>query len=657
MSENKSLNKINKVDVMFILIITIFTSSLVYLLINANNQLGIYCSDVFIYLTNSLNFAGYPIGKTSNLYLSPVICIITSLIFKLGYTNQIAIFTVTGSFLPIASIGIYFLFKLRLNRIISLFGAILFSSFSLNILWTANGTMDIPAIAISIWIIYFTILAVNKNPKYYLLAFPLFVIGFFTRYTVGFILPLMLLYILFEIDIIGKLSDLKSKKSKKSSISYIKTFIKELLKSEQFKYFLLGILIALAIFSLFLIFLSSIGTELTFISQAQNVVSGDKGSSLDPGFKPDPYFYLENLGNFISSNSVEFHDLIPVLKNPGIMSYFVLVLISGGGLLYILELVFRNIKKNRIKNNKDKNNYNNDKNDYNKDKNDYNKDKNNYNKNNHENKIKKDFNKTFYLKVLLIIIIACVIIITYKQISSVISEILFLINILLIYNILNYIINPNNLIHPHNSVKSLNFNLLMISWFFIYLIFFSFSDVKVDRYFITILPVIAYFGAYCLNFLSLRFIEFLENYKNKKKLEKSSKNETISTNKYLIQKIIVIILILIFMVSAFSSVGIIPSKNKDIEGSVIISEWLKNYDLNYQEKIIWVHNTRYYTWYLMMNVGGLSEKDISKLGKNNVIYYISKNISKENYTIENYTIIKKYNDIIVYERIWGLKNN
>lgn len=663
MSENKIINRINRfinknrIDLLFIIIITIFTLLLVYLLINANNQLGIYCSDVFIYLTNSLNFAGYPFGKTSNLYLSPVIYIITSLIFKLGYIDQIAIFAVTGIFLPIASIGIYLLFKLKLNRIISLFGAILFSSFSLNILWTANGTMDIPAIAISIWVIYFTILAVNRNPKYYLLAFPLFIIGFFTRYTVGFILPLMFLYILFEIDIIEKLSLLKSKK-------YTIDYLKKIIKSNKFKYFLIGILIALAIFSLFLVFLSSIGTDLTFMSQTQNAVSGDKGSSLDPGFKPDPYFYLENLGNFISSTSLEFHDLIPVLKNPGILSYFILFLILSGALLYILELLFKD-KTNK----KTKSDYKAEYNDITK----YNRIKYNYKKYNYKN-------KRFYLKVLLVILITITIIITYKQISSIISEILFLIDILIIYNIiLNYITHtkhPNNFINSHsinsfkspakapikNPVKTLNFNLLMISWFFIYLIFFSFSDVKVDRYFITVMPVIAYFGAYCFDFLSLRFIEFLESYKNKKyekNLEKTlknkenknnKKNKDILTNKELIQNIIAIILILVFIVSAFSSVGIIPSKNKDIDGPIIISDWLKNYDPNYDNKVIWTYNTRYYTWYLMMNVGAAYENDIPKLEKNNVTYYISRNISKENYTIENYTIIKKYNNINLYKR-------
>lgn len=707
--ENNIINKINKnkiykykiykhkIDILFILIIAIFTSSLVYLLINANDQLGIYCSDVFIYLTNSLNLAGYPLGKTSNLYLSPVICVITSLIFKLGYIDQITIFTVTGIFFPIASIGTYLLFKLKLNRITSFFGAILFSSFSLNILWTANGTMDIPAIAISIWVIYFTILAVNKNPKYFLLAFPLFVIGFFTRYTVGFILPLMFLYILFEIDIIGKISVLRYKNFKNFKKSILVS-LKKLIKSNSFKYFLVGILIALAIFSLFLVFLTNKGTDLTFITQTQNVVSGDKGSFIDPGFKPEPYFYIENLGNFISSNSVEFHDLIPVLKNPGILSYFVLVLISGGALLYTLELVFRSIRNHRNKNN------DNNINDY-------------ENKNNYENKIKKYSNKAIYLKVLLAIIITITIIFTYKQVSSIISEILFLINILLIFNILNYILSSNNLNNTNNlnnlnnlnnsnsedynnsnnsikPIKDLNFNLLMISWFFIYLIFFSFSDVKVDRYFITVMPVIAYFGAYCLDFLSSKFIKFLKSYKNKKQLgkafsiknnkdnnsnknsnnsnknsnnstrksnnTKNNKNSTKNSNsinnnynnsdKDLVQSLIAIILILVFIVSAFSSVGIIPSKNKDIDGPIIISDWLKNYDPNYDSKVIWTYNTRYYTWYLMMNVGAAYEKDIPKLEKNNVTYYISRNISKENYTIENYTIIKKYNNINLYKR-------
>lgn len=246
----------NKLDLLFILFITIFSSILVYLLINVNNSLGIYCSDVFIYLTNSLQFAGYPIGKPSTLYLSPVICFLTSLIFRAGFIDQIAIFSVTGAFFPITIIGVYLLLRLKLREISSLFGAVLFASFSLNILWTANGSLDIPAIAFSIFAIYFTILAVDKDPRYYLLAFPIFVLGFFTRYTVGFMLPLMILYILFKIDILNNIQErLKIIFNKKSFLKYFKYF-KDLINSDNFKYFMIGVIIALILFSSMLIVIS-----------------------------------------------------------------------------------------------------------------------------------------------------------------------------------------------------------------------------------------------------------------------------------------------------------------------------------------------------------------------------------------------------------------
>ncbi|RBQ22328.1 hypothetical protein ALNOE001_20660 [Candidatus Methanobinarius endosymbioticus] len=61
--------------------------------------------------TNSLTFPGKTIGKVSNLYLSPVLCFLTSIIFRIGFVDQIAIFIVTGIFLPIAGVGTYLLFR------------------------------------------------------------------------------------------------------------------------------------------------------------------------------------------------------------------------------------------------------------------------------------------------------------------------------------------------------------------------------------------------------------------------------------------------------------------------------------------------------------------------------------------------------------------
>jgi hypothetical protein len=500
----------------------------------------------------------------------------------MGFVDQIAIFTVTGIFFPIASIGLYLLCRLHLNKIISLFAAFLFISFSLNILWTANGSLDIPAIAISIWIIYLSVLATDQDPKYFLLVFPLFVIGFFTRYTVGFIFPLIMLYILFKIDFFDKI---KLIFNKKSFINYINNLI----HSKSFNYIAKGTFLAIGIFMIIISALLLLGSDLTFINQTQDVISGGKGSSIDPGFKTEPLFYLSNLPNFISSTKISFDGPIPVLQDPSLLSYFIIILIIFGFLLYLFK-IFRKFMKNRNKNNKLV-----------------------------EKVVNQKTSKSIWcVKIIGVAILSIVLVATYKEVSSIISEILFFINILLIFNILN-----------KYSLKELNFNLLMISWFMVYLIFFSYGDVKVDRYFITILPVIAYFAAYSLNFIlnEITKIKFMKN-------------------NLFIKLVVPISLIILFAMSTFAHIETIPIENSATQDPIKASEWLMNYDPDYDSKVIWTHNIRYYTWYLKTDVVGAYEKDLHKLEKNNVSYLIF----NENKLIENYTLIKKYENVYIYKK-------
>jgi len=683
----------NKIDLIFIYLIAIFTLVIVYLLININNQLGIYCSDVFIYLLNSLNFAGHSIGTRSTMYLSPVVCFLTSLIFRLGFIDQTAIFIVTGLFFPIASIGFYLLCRLHLNKLISLFGAFLFISFSLNILWAANGSLDMPAIAISIWTVYFLVLAIDKNPKYFVVAFPLFIIGFFSRYTVGFILPLMILYILFKIDIFDKIKLIFDKKL------FIK-YIKNLIKSKSFKYFIIGILIAIGILIVFLQVLSMFGASLTFITQTQDVISGGKGSTIDPGFRVDPLFYLTNLPNFISSTKISFDGPIPILQDPSMLSYFVIGLIILGFLVYISKIFIKYMQNRNVINEKKGKNIDhgigNTANE-NKEKESNNnvrikniirpiKEENANVEIAKSNKYLQKFNnlnsiKVIYIKIIVVAILSIVLIATYNEISSVISEILFLVNILLIFNILN-----------KYSIKDLNFNLLMFSWFIVYLIFFSFTNIKVDRYFITMLPVIAYFASYSLNFLinEMNKINFVKNnfflnlnnlFKsfnqkkeinedtqtkkrvtaNKKAKQNTQTNEIIDNKKIKQEKqiktnnnsqisilglIIPVLFIVIFAISSFVHVETIPTENNIIQDPIEASKWLMSYDPDYDSKVIWTHNRRYYTWYLKTDVSGAYERDLPKLEKNNVSYLIF----NEYHIIEDYTLIKRYDNVYIYKR-------
>ena len=55
----------------------------------------------------------------------------------------------------------------------------MFECIELNLAGLANGSLDTPAVTITIWIVYLSILAITKNPKYFIAVLPLVIIGFF----------------------------------------------------------------------------------------------------------------------------------------------------------------------------------------------------------------------------------------------------------------------------------------------------------------------------------------------------------------------------------------------------------------------------------------------------------------------------------------------
>ena len=88
---------IKQKDKYYLLFILIYSIILVGYYINFNNNIGIYCSDVYIYLLNALYFTGTNIRATATIYLSPLICILTSIFFYLGFVDHQAIYIVTGA--------------------------------------------------------------------------------------------------------------------------------------------------------------------------------------------------------------------------------------------------------------------------------------------------------------------------------------------------------------------------------------------------------------------------------------------------------------------------------------------------------------------------------------------------------------------------------
>ena len=146
-------------------------------------------------MLNALYYSGANINSTSTIYLYPLISFITSLLFDLGFKSELSIYLVTGVFAILGNIGFYILLRTRFDEVLSLTGTIMYATFALNLAWLANGTLDIPAVAVTIWCVLISYMAIKLNPKYYAIAMPLFVICLFTRYTAGLILPVLILYL------------------------------------------------------------------------------------------------------------------------------------------------------------------------------------------------------------------------------------------------------------------------------------------------------------------------------------------------------------------------------------------------------------------------------------------------------------------------------
>lgn len=307
---------INKKDKYYLIFITLFSTILVAYYIHFNEMLGISCSDVYIYLLNALYYTGTNINSTKFIDLSPVICFLTSLFFRAGFVDELAIYIVTGAFAILGNIGFYLLLKKYFDELLSLTGTVLFSSFTLYLTWLANGTLDIPATGIIIWIVLFTVIAIKENPKYYEYLIPLLVIGFFTRYTVVLTLPACLLYYILENGFKINSKDLRH---------IIKGVV-------------IAAIIALVIMSAVLVMSNN---HFEARNQISNGIVGKTGSDTDPAFNPDLSYYLVNYPNFISNSHTVF-EANPVLEYPTILSWtiFAILIIGAGFWLYDNKINF-----------------------------------------------------------------------------------------------------------------------------------------------------------------------------------------------------------------------------------------------------------------------------------------------------------------------------
>ena len=559
---------ISKNDFFYLLILTVFSILITYTLINFNQALGIYCSDVFIYLSNSLVFAGYE-SSILYLYLSPVICILTAILFKLGFLSEASLYLVTGIFCILANIGIYVLLKNKFSSLLSLCGAFLFGSFSLTLLWWANGTLDVPAVALSIWTVIFILLAVDNDSKYYMMAIPLFVLAVFTRYTALFLLPLILLYYLSKHDFFTNLDLLIVDRQEFSRK------LKSYIKSEEFRNILKSFAIAFMLVVLFSATILAYGSNLSFLTQSSTFASGSKGEVIDNAYTTDTFFYLHDFPNFLYSDYVSFDNVIPVLNGSNPMSFFLIGLFAAGILLSGYKLI---------------------------------------------NAERKGESKYKYLVWILFVVLLVISILSFK-INSLITITLILIDLVILFSYFRKIGIDREIYST---------DIFMLAWLLVYFIFFTFLNIKVNRYIITVFPAFIYFVIYALNEI----------------LDLSGKFEFFEFKKQNLLKIIPILLIVFCIFSAFTFTSTVHY-NEDFNKNKVIADYLTEYDSDYMSKDVAVFKQRPYNWFLRMYTIPVTDDQLDYLESSNITYYISDG----NFNLSNYTMIYQKEGLYLYERI------
>ncbi len=137
----------------------------------------------------------------------PFFPFIISIFFRLGFVSTATIFIVDGLTFIFGVIGFYLFLKLRFNNIESFLGGLLFATFPTVLSVLSVGFSDLTSVSFTIWALYFLVLAVKKDSKFFILVFPLVMMAFLARYNTALIIFPIMLYILINKD---KIRDFKS---------------------------------------------------------------------------------------------------------------------------------------------------------------------------------------------------------------------------------------------------------------------------------------------------------------------------------------------------------------------------------------------------------------------------------------------------------------
>lgn len=233
--------------------------------------------------------------------------------------------------------------------------------------------------------------------------------------------------------------------------------------------------------------------------------------------------------------------------------------------------------------------------------------------------------KTYY-KLIILIILSTVGVTSFFLESYLITEIIIILTLFTGYQLLKDI-----------NIKNLDIDFLFLSWFLAFFIFHSVILLKADRYFITMIPAFTYFIILALSII-------IEKYKVK------FKQESLKTwGLYVIVGFI--------FISSASAVHTGHSFIRGYEYTVqSASDWLEEYDPNYENEKIYSNYDPAFTWTLKKEVlfavpsqYNNSNTFSQYLTNNSANYYLDV-YTEPKINIPGYHIIKNVSNIAIYQK-------
>ncbi len=296
-------------------ILILITGVLVAYLLKVQIKIGVPYWDVFNYLNNALHFANMGSSGVVN-HLPPLLPVVTSLVFRMGYVSVDVIFIISGLIFILGVIGLYLLLNERFNPTKSLAGSLIFISLPVVMAWAVSGGIDLPGVVFSIWALYFLVIGLKKDSKLLFLVLPLLVASLLTRYTAGLIVIPMIFYILANLN-----------------------QVKEIL---HIKKVILGILIELGVLlAIFTYFILQLDTSALFGLFFDVVTSSSSGVE-DVAYNSNFLYFLQNSLNYISLGPVQgtYRQLLnPSEGIPSILAYIIGIISVIGISSYIYRVL------------------------------------------------------------------------------------------------------------------------------------------------------------------------------------------------------------------------------------------------------------------------------------------------------------------------------